>query len=587
MYLKHFLLSLIALSVLTFSAAQPLNRSFHRQPINLGDQLLPTSISGSWLIGGSAGQYMGYPVFRPWLALADATGGLLWERYLDDSFAAELGRVNSLSEDALGEVFYVAGSVSGCDYLIPGFIYMLDKDGQALWFKESELFFNPMATALPLQGVLVGERGSGMVEWHGMSGQAVISSDFSGQFGLHLVQMLTTGLNSVALLGSSQLILTEWTDGEAQITARIQLENGKSIARAPSGQLAVLAGEKILLLDDSLNILHEQSLSSYGDFRKVSCSTNRCYVGGQSPEGRYIALALDAELNHVRTIGMGPNYNYPSGLVAVENGFVALGTALRQETEATPFSAPNVLATSEGSDIFLRSWDAEGTPAASQRNIAVEAITVDQYEVLSFPEPCYNSPDGHMQGQFSGVNVEVRNEGPATIGSITLNTVFLTCWSICYTQQNISRTFEGLSLAPGESTTLSFGDIQTWPLPLDEMLPLCIWASGPDGQLDDDFSDNTSCFNVVVSDVEPANSLENIVVFPNPASGWLAVQYPNPLAEIAELKILTPLGQCLYREAVSAGLATTQLNVGQLPAGLYYLNIQNERGNTVIPWVKK
>ena len=74
MYLKHFLLSLIALSVLTFSAAQPLNRSFHRQPINLGDQLLPTSISGSWLIGGSAGQYMGYPVFRPWLALADATG---------------------------------------------------------------------------------------------------------------------------------------------------------------------------------------------------------------------------------------------------------------------------------------------------------------------------------------------------------------------------------------------------------------------------------------------------------------------------------------------------------------------------------
>ncbi|MCB0616169.1 MAG: hypothetical protein KDC75_22780 [Phaeodactylibacter sp.] len=557
-------LSLLAFSILQPTTAQPVNRSLHPQPINLGDKLLATTINGAWLAGGAAGQYMGYPVFSPYLALADAAGNLLWERYLIDPEAMELGRVNSLSEDAQAEAFYVAGSVSGCDYLIPGYLYMLDKNGQTLWYKNSSPFFNPIATALPLQGILVSERGAGQIEWHDMAGQLTMSFDFNDEFGLQVMEMLTIGVHTVALLGKNQVLLTEWADGEVQVAAQLQLQGTKSISRAPSGQLALLASEKIYVLDASLNILHEQNLSEYGSFGKVSCSTGRCYAAGQSPEGNYIALALDAELNYQLAIDMGPGYNYPADMAALEDGLMAIGTALPEKTESEPYLNQSLFNTSKGSDIFLRSWAADGTPTPSQRNIAVEEVLVGQHDITTLPEGCSPFNDGQMQGSFSEIAVRIRNEGNIAINRLELNTVFVPCWFICYTQQNGSRTYDGLNLAPGASAILDFGNVQTWPLPLANTLDLCIWASGPDGRLDDDFSDNSACFKVVLTEVtEPPGVAGSFDLYPNPASSWLEVRFNAPLEGDAELKAIGPLGQCLYRRVLPRGQSTARLQVEQ------------------------
>ena len=560
----RLLLSLLALSILQTTTGQPLNRSLHPQPINLGDKLLATTINGAWLAGGSAGLYMGYPVFSPYLALADAEGNLLWERYLNDPEAVELGRVNSLSEDAMAEAFYVAGSVSGCDYLIPGYIYRLDKNGQTIWYKNSDPFYNPIATALPLQGILVSERGTGHLEWHDMAGQLTMSFDFNDEFGLQVVEMLTIGVQTVALLGKNQVLLTEWADGEVQVTAQLQLQGAQSISRAPSGQLALLASEKIYVLDASLNILHEQNLSEYGSFGKVSCSTGRCYAAGQSPEGNYIALALDAELNYQLAIDMGPGYNYPADMAALEDGLMAIGTALPEKTESEPYLNQSLFNTSKGSDIFLRSWAADGTPTPSQRNIAVEEVLVGQHDITTLPEGCSPFNDGQMQGSFSEIAVRIRNEGNIAINRLELNTVFVPCWFICYTQQNGSRTYDGLNLAPGASAILDFGNVQTWPLPLANTLDLCIWASGPDGRLDDDFSDNSACFKVVLTEVtEPPGVAGSFDLYPNPASSWLEVRFNAPLEGDAELKAIGPLGQCLYRRVLPRGQSTARLQVEQ------------------------
>lgn len=586
MNILRFFLCLLGISLLQTLPSQPLNRSLHRQPINLGDKLLATTINGAWLIGGSTGQYMGYPSFRPWLALADASGNLVWERYLDDAEAVELGQINSLSEDPLADVFYVVGSVSGCDYLIPGALYMLDKNGQTLWYKPSDPFYNPIGTALPLQGLLVGEKGLGAVEWHSMSGNVVVPVDFGAEFGLQLVEMITAGINTAALLGRNQLLLTQWADGEVQMASRIQLEGGRSISLASSGRLVVLAEEKVYLLDDSLSVLKEQNLSAYGSFGKVSCRDNRCYVAGQTPEGRYIALNLDAELNVLQTIAMGSGYNFPTDIAARETGLVALGNALPQPTETAPFVNQSLFSTSKGSDIFLLSWDESGNPAASQRDIVVERVAVGQREVGITPEGCLPFGGGYMQGNFSGVEVEVRNQGNVPIDRIELNTVFVPCWFICYTQQNFSRTFDGLSLMPGESTTLNFGDIQTFPLPLQNTLELCIWASGPDGWLDDDFSDNNACLSLVVSEKEEP-VLGGIHLFPNPASDFLEIRFDTLLAAVVELKVLNALGQCLYREALSPGQSAVRLPVEQLPAGLYYLAVQMGQDLKTLPWAKR
>lgn len=567
--------------------AQAVNRSLHLQPVNMADQLLPTTINGAWLIGGSAGQYMGYPVFRPWIGLADADGNLIWDRYLNDAEAVELGQVNSLSEDTLGEVFYLAGAVSGCDYLIPGIIYMLDKNGQTLWYKSSDPFYNPIATALPLQGVLVAEKGAGLVEWHSMSGEIVVPADFSDEFNLQLVKMLTTGLNTVAFLGQRQVILTEWADGEVEVTASISMEGGKSISRGPSGQLAVLAGEKLYLLDDTLNIRQELPLSSYGSFEEVSCNAGRCYAGGQSPEGGYIALVLDESLGYLQTIDLGPAYYYPNSLAARESGgLMVLGTALPQETDATPYASQGVFITTEGSDIFLRSWHEGDAPTLSRRDIAVEEVTIAQHDIITRQGDCYPAGNGYMQGAFSGIEVQINNKGSETVNRIELNAVFKPCWFICYTQQNISRTFSGLSLGPGESATLSLGNIQTWPLPLQGAFSLCAWASGPDGQLDDEFGDNHACASVVVSDVGQ-ESAGSITLFPNPASDFLEVQFEKPLTAEAVLEIRNPMGQCLHRQRLARGQAVARLPAEQLAAGVYYLAFHGGQEVVAFPWIKQ
>ncbi|MCO6478314.1 MAG: hypothetical protein J5I94_16905 [Phaeodactylibacter sp.] len=587
MKIRKLFLCLFCVFLQHLLPAQAVNRSLHLQPVSMADQLLPTTINGAWLISGSAGQYMGYPVFRPWIGLADAEGNLIWERYLNEAEAVELGQINSLSEDPLGEVFYLAGAVSGCDYLIPGILYMLDKNGQTLWYKSSEPFYNPIATALPLQGVLAAEKGAGLIEWHSMSGEMAASFDFSDTFNLQLVEMLTTSLNTAALLGQQQVMLTEWTDGEVEVTAGISLEGGKSISRGPSGQLAVLAGEKLYLLDGALSIRQELALGSYGSFEKVSCNAGRCYVGGQSPDGSYIALALDEELGYLHTFDMGPAYYHPNSLAAQDDGgLMALGSALPQETEATPYVSQGVFNTTDGSDIFLRSWDAAGNPALSRRDIAVEEVIIAQHNITTGEENCYPTGGGYMQGAFSGIEVQVRNNGAETIGRIELNAVFKPCWFICYTQQNISRTFSGLSLGPGESATLSLGNIQTWPLPLQGTFNFCVWASGPDGQLDDQFGDNRACVSVVVSDVgeEGAGSF---ALFPNPASGLLEVQFEKPLMDEAVLEIRNPMGQCLYRETLARGRAGVRLPVEQLPAGLYYLAVHSGPEAQALPWIKK
>lgn len=589
MNIRQLFLCLFCFFIQHILLAQPINRSLHLQPINIADKLLPTTINGAWLIGGSAGQYMGYPAFLPWLGLADASGNLIWERYLNDAEAVELGQVNSLCEDAPGRAFYVAGAVSGCDYLIPGFFYMLDENGQTLWYRSSEPFYNPVAAALPLQGALLAEKGAGLVEWRSMSGDIVLSYDFSDEFSLQLVEMLTIGPNKVALLGNNQLILTEWADGEMEVAARISLPDadGKSISLAPSGRLAVAGGNKAYLLDEGLNLLQEQDLSAYGSFSKVSCGAGRCYFGGQSPEGAYIALATDAGLNLLQTIDMGPNYNFPADLAAREGGLLALGHTLPHETATEPYASLGLFATTLGSDIFLRSWDAEGKAAPSQRDIAVEEIAIGQHDVETGEDFCYPSGPGYMQGSFAAIEVKVRNRGAAAIDRIQLNAVFQPCWFICYTQQNISRTFSGLSLGPGEGATLSFGNVQTWPLPLQNNFELCIWASGPDGQLDENFGDNSACAGLLVSDVEEPEAFGGVKLFPNPASDVLEVRLERPLSDEATVEVLSLVGQSLCMEVLNRGQAAARLQVSRLPAGVYYLKIQDEKGAVARPWVKE
>jgi hypothetical protein len=70
------------------------------------------------------------------------------------------------------------------------------------------------------------------------------------------------------------------------------------------------------------------------------------------------------------------------------------------------------------------------------------------------------------------------------------------------------------------------------------------------------------------------NSLENVVVYPNPTNNELTIQYADKGTVI---KLFNILGQQVYCGTVDK--ITQTINTNELPAGAYLLQLTDKDGN--------
>lgn len=80
--------------------------------------------------------------------------------------------------------------------------------------------------------------------------------------------------------------------------------------------------------------------------------------------------------------------------------------------------------------------------------------------------------------------------------------------------------------------------------------------------------------NAVVDVDEPLPVSGGFRIFPNPANDMVSVEWASPLPEPARLHLFDLRGQLLYQTVLAAGTQQRSLPVGQLPAGLYLLQVQ-------------
>ncbi len=90
--------------------------------------------------------------------------------------------------------------------------------------------------------------------------------------------------------------------------------------------------------------------------------------------------------------------------------------------------------------------------------------------------------------------------------------------------------------------------------------------------------------NVILGagDVNSVNGLDNALalsVFPNPTAETLFI---NSAAPVQSYQITTLLGQ-----TVQSGFTTQEVNVANLAAGTYFINVQTEEGNRVMKFIKR
>lgn len=81
--------------------------------------------------------------------------------------------------------------------------------------------------------------------------------------------------------------------------------------------------------------------------------------------------------------------------------------------------------------------------------------------------------------------------------------------------------------------------------------------------------------------VGPRNGPSNVMVFPNPASGWLQVIIPGATARAFPVKLVDAAGRKLLQWTLAAG--THQLPIERLSAGQYWLEVQLPDQRSIIP----
>ena len=74
-------------------------------------------------------------------------------------------------------------------------------------------------------------------------------------------------------------------------------------------------------------------------------------------------------------------------------------------------------------------------------------------------------------------------------------------------------------------------------------------------------------------------------VYPNPATNQLFVQLNNQTAQSISIK--NTLGQTMVQKNVDANQTTSAINIAQLPAGLYFVQINTKQGSIMQHFVKQ
>jgi N-formylglutamate amidohydrolase len=82
--------------------------------------------------------------------------------------------------------------------------------------------------------------------------------------------------------------------------------------------------------------------------------------------------------------------------------------------------------------------------------------------------------------------------------------------------------------------------------------------------------------NCTLTSIEPVNSLDDLLISPNPAKDYIQISYNNSVTDF-EIEIMNTLGQTLFKTNNQ-----NTLNIEKLERGLYFIKLTDQHKNTKI-----
>ena len=587
---QRFTLLAIFMSIFYYSYSQTLHHTYHDRAIDVS-HVLVKGHGGQWIVGGATGTFQGWPNFLPYLMAVDDEGQIVWDSYFASVGPTEIGLVSDIIYDEAAAVYYVSVYESGCDYGLPSYIHQLDTEGNINWTVENESFyhFDNMEVMLGL-GILGQAPYSAVLSLINDEGVLIKEHNFYDEYGLFAQDVATMGYGKAVVIGTDVLLITDWLPQEVEITASFEVEEGLEVELIPSNQnIAVLCRETLYLLNQELQELESIDIIDMGVPVKMKSTTEQVHVLFFKND-KYLIATYDSSLNLQTTTNLGAGYYQPTDFIIDDNQITVVGNTRSRIIDApNNYGGYNGFYDNLGSDIYLQTWDM-GQSNSSGVDVALDPFTFTDTLTLLEDEYCGFNGLGAMSIQIDGIEVKVTNNGTATINNLELNAGNFPCAYICPTTITATYSYDNLDLGPGESTVLSFGDYQTFFMPFDSLYEFCIWASGVNDRLDDNFTDNKSCLLFTPGGLVDIDEKEQLSfdwsMAPNPANNILNVIANNPLPENSVVYIQNLVGQTVSQKNVEKGSNQVMFDISMLPGGTYLLKIVSGTQHNSRLWMK-
>jgi hypothetical protein len=222
----------------------------------------------------------------------------------------------------------------------------------------------------------------------------------------------------------------------------------------------------------------------------------------------------------------------------------------------------------------------DNAPPAKQMEVALTHVYANAPLVV---DSTFFTSQGSYFYKYSGgdYQAKVTNNGSDYLREISL---FISHKSVptdvCGFRPVNRETFSGLNVAPGESITLDFGDIQAFSQP-EIPAELCFYATTPNQLPDLEQENNVFCtgFNVV-STGEPNTS--PLTLWPNPARTWFRVDTPPGNVDNNAWQLVNQLGQIVQSGKIEPGISRLHIDITSLPRGVYVFQINGGSARVLV-----
>jgi hypothetical protein len=177
---------------------------------------------------------------------------------------------------------------------------------------------------------------------------------------------------------------------------------------------------------------------------------------------------------------------------------------------------------------------------------------------------------------FGPIYVNITNNSPNTVlNEARVNFSYQDCYVYCPYLSTYTKKYTNLNLQPGATVQVFLDSLNIRLINTNLVTTLCFDVSAPNNLMDAAPQNDQFCTTVTatVPTLSPPNLIDNIKVYPNPATSSVQVNLPN-LEAPAKVWVFNSLGQ--EQQFLEMGSGQFTVERGRLNAGFYLLKIEQD-----------